>query len=80
MASITIKNIPDELYEELKARAATNRRSINNEVIMIIERAFRSHKPSPEEVLERTRQLRELTAHYLLTEEELNEWKNEGRP
>ena len=39
MATMTIKNIPDELYEELKQRAAANRRSINNEVIVLIERA-----------------------------------------
>ena len=80
MATITIKNIPDDLYEELKARAAQNRRSINNEVIMLIERSFRSYRPSTEEVLENARKLRELTAHYHLTDEELNEWKNEGRP
>jgi hypothetical protein len=68
------------LYEALKARAANNRRSINNEVIMLIERAFRSYKPDPEEIMENARKLRELTAHYNLTEEELNQWKNEGRP
>jgi plasmid stability protein len=79
MASITIKNIPDDLYEELKVRAATNRRSINNEVIMLIERAFRSYKPTPEEVLERAGQLRELTAHYVITAEEVEQWINEGR-
>jgi plasmid stability protein len=79
VATITIKNIPDDLYEALKARAANNRRSINNEVIMLIERAFRSYKPDPEEVLERARQLRELTAHYVITEEEVEQWINEGR-
>jgi len=80
MATITIKNIPDDVYEALKERAAANRRSINSEVIMIIERAFRSYRPSPEEIQEEARRLRELTAHYHLTNEELNEWKNEGRP
>ena len=80
MATLTIKNIPDDLYEELKQRAATNRRSINNEVIMLIERAFRSYRPSPEEFEEKARVLREMTSHYHLTDEELNEWKNKGRP
>jgi plasmid stability protein len=79
VATITIKNIPDDLYEELKAQAAANRRSINNEVIMIIERAFRSYKPSPEEVLARARKLRDLTAHYVITAEEVEQWVNEGR-
>jgi len=80
MATMTIKNIPDDLYEELKRRAAANRRSINNEVIVLIERAFRSLRPGPEEFQEQARILRELTAHYELSDEELNEWKNKGRP
>ncbi len=80
MATMTIKNIPDDLYEELKQRAATNQRSINNEVIMLIERAFRSYRPSPDEIQKQAAVLREMTAHYHLTEEELSEWKNEVRP
>jgi plasmid stability protein len=80
MATLTIKNIPDDLYEKLKFSAEANRRSINSEVIVLIERAFRSHKPSPEEIQERARRLREMTAHCYLTEEELNRAKNEGRP
>ncbi len=80
MATMTIKNIPDELYEELRQRAATNRRSINNEVIMLIERAFHSYRPTSDEIHKQAVVLREMTAHYHLSEEELNEWKNEGRP
>lgn len=80
MATITIKNIPDDLYEELKLRAASNRRSINKEVIHLIERSLRHYRPSPEEIHEKAVQLRELTAHYYLTNDELNEWKNMGRP
>lgn len=80
MATITIKNIPDDLYKELKERAARNRRSINNELITLIEQAFQSYRPSPEEIEAEARRLREMTAHYHLTNEELNEWKNKGRP
>ena len=80
MATMTIKNIPDDLYEELKQRAATNRRSINNEVIMLLERAFYSYRPSSNEIQKQAATLREMTAQYHLTEEELNKWKNEGRP
>ncbi len=80
MATMTIKNIPDNLYEELKQQAATNRRSINNEVIMLIERAFHSYRPSPDDIQKQAVVLREMTAHYHLTEKELNAWKNEGRP
>ena len=40
MASITIKNIPDELYTRLKKRASLNHRSINGEVIYCLEDAL----------------------------------------
>lgn len=80
MATLTIKNMPDELYEMLKKAAAGNRRSINNEVITIIEKALQQQRFTKEEFLEQARQLREMTAHYYLTNEELDRWKNEGRP
>jgi hypothetical protein len=37
MASITIKDIPDELYEQFKATAHQDRRSLNAEVIVAME-------------------------------------------
>jgi plasmid stability protein len=79
MATITIKNIPDELYEKLKIVAATNRRSINSEVIVIIERAVAQQTPEPAEMLHRVRRLRE-TLNLYVTEEEITAAKNEGRP
>lgn len=39
MATLTIKNIPLEVYERLKRRAKANRRSINQEAVAVIERA-----------------------------------------
>ncbi len=80
MATMTIKNIPDDLYEELKQRAATNRRRINNEVIMLLERAFYSYRPSADEIQKQAVMLREMTAKYHLNKDDLNKWKNEGRP
>jgi antitoxin FitA len=44
MANVTIKNIPDELYEQLKQRAALHRRSINSEVIVCLEHALHGTK------------------------------------
>jgi plasmid stability protein len=79
MATMTIKNIPDELYEELKQRAAANRRSVNNEVIVLIERAVQYQVQDPNEVLERVRVLREKLDIYV-TEDEISAAKNEGRP
>lgn len=79
MATLTIKNIPDELYERLKASAEANRRSINSEVIMIIEQALFAQPVDVEATLERARILRESLALYV-TEDEINAAKNEGRP
>ena len=39
MASITIRNIPTDLLEKLRLRAKKERRSINNEIIKILEDA-----------------------------------------
>ncbi len=34
MATLTIRNLPDEVHERLKIRAKENRRSLNQEVIV----------------------------------------------
>jgi len=34
IATVTVRNIPDELYERLKSIAEINRRSINSEIII----------------------------------------------
>lgn len=79
MATITVKNIPDDLYERLKLAAELNRRSINSEIIMCIERAIGSQKVNPETLLINARQLREKTADYVISDEEFNQAKNLGR-
>lgn len=44
-ANITLKNIPDELYEKLKISADFNRRSINIEAVFLFRTGviFRSY-------------------------------------
>jgi plasmid stability protein/predicted HTH domain antitoxin len=78
MATLTIKNIPDELYEKLKVAARANRRSINNEIIVIIEQAVSPQKMDVEEQLAQTRLLREQLPLYA-SDEQLHRTKNEGR-
>ncbi len=68
--SLSIKNVPDELAERLRARAARNRRSLQRELLVILEAAAapggvvpgveREAPPRPlsiEEVFERAAQL-----------------------
>ena len=78
--TITLKNIPHDLYELIKQNAAENRRSINNEVVSIIENALRSQKIDPEDFLATVRKLRERTNRIQLTNDLTYKAKNEGRP
>ena len=75
MATVTVKNIPDELYARLKSVALINRRSINSEIIMCIERAVVSRQINPETILEKARQLRKLTAKHPIGNEKFNQAK-----
>jgi len=79
MTTVTVKNIPDEVYARLKSAAATNRRSINSEIIMCIERAVVSRPIDPVKIIEDARQLRKITANHPIGEAEFNQAKAEGR-
>jgi plasmid stability protein len=39
MATLNVKNLPDSLYEKLRARAKRDRRSVAQEVIQILTQA-----------------------------------------
>ena len=55
MASFTVKNIPSELLEALKARAARNQRSINQEAIFLLRMALadpRRNRAEAEQLLQ----------------------------
>jgi hypothetical protein len=80
MTNLTVKNIPPLVYARLKQQAENNRRSINSEIITILEQALQMRNPSDmAQTLEGVRKVRELTAHYVATEEEITRWKNAGR-
>lgn len=80
MPSITLKNIPDDLYEKLKDAARINHRSLNSEIIYCVERTLNTHKINVEEHLRVARQLRAKTAQHLLTDRQLDEAIDQGRP
>lgn len=40
MTSFTLKNVPPGLYELLKKRAQHNRRSLNNEILILLEESL----------------------------------------
>jgi len=56
--NLSIKNVPDEIAEELHERAARNHRSLQGELLAIIEEAARGKSPlSPSDFLAGVRAL-----------------------
>lgn len=80
MPTITLKNIPEPLYERLKQAAETHRRSLNSEVLVVLESVLAPGRYDVSELLEAARTVREKTAHYHLTDQELDAAKRSGRP
>ncbi len=80
MATLTIKGMPDELYERLKDSAGAHRRSINGEVIARLEQALGSPRLARAELLARARAIRERMGPAPITEAWLTETKKLGRP
>ena len=79
MPSITVKNIPADIYERLKKSAEISRRSINSEVIACIERAVRSQQIDPDLLLFNARKLRSKTSSHPIRDDEFNRAKTSGR-
>ena len=79
MPSLTVKNIPNKLYEVLKQSASVNHRSINSEIISCLDRSLRIRKIQPDIFIQEVRQLREKLKVPPLTEEFLKDAKSEGR-
>lgn len=79
MATITVKNIPDPIYKNLKQLAAEHHRSINSQVIYLIEKAAQSTRIDPDQHMLAARKLREKTARHPVGNDLLTEIKNQGR-
>ncbi len=80
MPTLTIKGMPDDLYQALKERATRNRRSLNSEILMCIERSVAAHRVDPESFLARAADLRAELSGPPLTDELLKEAIDEARP
>ena len=78
MATLTIRNVPDDLYRLLKESARRQRRSINSEAILRLEFALRGVREDEEAMLDRIRDLRSRFRGYL-TEDDRKAAIAEGR-
>lgn len=57
--NLSIKNAPDDIVNRLRARAERNHRSLQGELMAIIEEAVQEHRPlSADDVLAEVRRLR----------------------
>lgn len=75
----TVKNIPDAIYEKIKARAHRHHRSINGEIIAILGEVVTPQRVSVEEFLARADEIRARTKGFV-TDDFLRKAKREGRP
>ena len=80
MPAITIKNIPDNLYKQIKKSAAQNYRSINGEVLYRLQNSLTEKQVDPEELIKKIAEYRNKLKTPELTDEFLEMAKNQGRP
>jgi plasmid stability protein len=77
--AITVKNIPDSLYCQLKQSAEAHHRSINSELIVCLEKVLTPQKIDKDILLSSARSIRDRLNHLKVTEEALNSARNMGR-
>ncbi len=80
MPALTIKNIPDSLYEQLKSAAELHRRSINSEVLVCLEKVLIAKKTSTYDRLQRIEQLRASIKPNIITTDDIDQAIENGRP
>lgn len=79
MPTLTIKGLPNPIYERLKAQAAAHRRSLNGEIIVCLERAVGANRPDPAAWLAEARVFRDGLRMKPMTERELRKARKVGR-
>ncbi|HWB59804.1 MAG TPA: hypothetical protein VG733_09935 [Chthoniobacteraceae bacterium] len=79
MAAITLKSLPADLHRTLKVRAALHKRSLNQEVIAVLEEAVApARRVDVEAAIAATRQFRD-SLKFKATPSEIEAFKREGR-
>lgn len=78
--TLTLKNIPDEVYERLKASAELHRRSLNSEAIVCLEAVLIQTTIPPSERIARARALRAELSTKKFSVRDIDALKKDGRP
>ncbi|MDP3812993.1 MAG: Arc family DNA-binding protein [Hydrogenophaga sp.] len=77
--TLTLKNIPDAVYDRLKASAVLHRRSMNSEAIVCLEAVLVPTRVTPTERLARARALRAALKPAKFLARDIDAMKHEGR-
>lgn len=80
MVNLTLKGIPEALYDRLKESARTNRRSINQEAIARLSESLLVRRSSPEETIARLETLHARLKLKPMSSREIRRAIREGRP
>ena len=79
MATITLKDIPEELHRKLRKRAELHGRSLNKEIIMSLEQVTSSHRIDLPEYLPKIKLVRRKTG-FEVTTDSIQDAIESGRP
>lgn len=77
--TLTLKNIPDAVYDRLKNSAEINRRSMNSEAIVCLEAVLLPDRLTPAERLSRARALRGALPKGKFRARDIDAMKRDGR-
>ena len=78
MATLTVRDLPEKLHRQLKARALQHHRSLNSEIIALLDAAAAPQKLDPDALLARAAALRSRVGGRL-TDSDLTALRNAGR-
>ena len=65
MATLTIRNLPDEVRDRLRVRAARNGRSMEAEAREALKQLYKPERPDPSGISKRMRAAQELVRHFV---------------
>lgn len=79
MPNLTLKNIPDDLYEMLKEAAGRHHRSLNSELIACLEKSLRPNRLTPKQIVANARMVRARVNAKKISAKDIDDAKNSGR-
>jgi hypothetical protein len=80
MPGITLKDIPSPLYNSLQQAAQNHHRSLTKEIVYALECYVQQVDTDKSALLSQIRETRNRYAVTTISDADINEWKESGRP